>query len=168
MLKAIGSRKNLEMHPFYDIVADLLQTEEVQQLRAFRHHIQTTRLQHSINVSYYNYKICRLLGWNAVSAARAGLLHDLFFYDRKQYVRAAGESFHNARHPRMACAAADALVPLTRLEKDMILKHMWPATPLRLPRYRETLVIVMVDKYCALLEVTLPLLARLFRRPAHA
>ena len=168
MLKAIGSRKNLEFHPFYDAISDLLMTDEVQQLRAFRHHIQTTRLQHSINVSFYNYQICRFFGWNAVSAARAGLLHDLFFYNRKEYIRVAGESFHNARHPKLACAAADALVPLTRLEKDMILKHMWPVTPLKLPRYRETMVIVLVDKYCALLELTLPLFARLFRRRAKA
>lgn len=164
MLCAIGSKKNLEKLPYYDIISDLLGTSEVQQLRAFRHHVRTTRLQHSINVSYYNYLICRFFGWNATSAARAGLLHDLFFYNRKEYDRAPRESFHNARHPKLACAAAEELIPLTRLEEDIILKHMWPVTPLKIPRYRESIVIVIVDKYCAILELTVPLMKRVFHK----
>lgn len=44
----------------------------------------TSRFQHSLNVSYYSFIICRKFGLDAYSAARAGLLHDLYYYDWKQ------------------------------------------------------------------------------------
>ena len=81
MLRAIGSRKDLKQQTYYELVADLLENESVQSLKQYRHHIKTTRFQHSVNVSYYNYLICKFFRWDAVSAARAGLLHDLYFYE---------------------------------------------------------------------------------------
>ena len=41
---------------------------------------------------------------------------------------------------------------ITELEKDIIVKHMFPLN-IALPRYRETVVIILVDKYCGLIEV---------------
>lgn len=37
-------------------------------------------------------------------------------------------------------------------------------TPTRVPRYKESMVIVLTDKYCALLEVTIPLFRKIFRQ----
>lgn len=164
MLQAIGSKKDLELLPFYDMISDLLENETVQSLKQFRHHVQTTRFQHSLNVAYYNYIFCKRFGWDARSAARAGMLHDLFFYNRKEYIRKSGEAFHNKRHPQMACSEASQLFTLSTREKDIILKHMWPMTPTRVPRYKESMVIVLTDKYCALLEVTIPLFRKIFRQ----
>ena len=36
-------------------------------------------------------------------------------------------------------------------EKDMIIKHMWPVT-LAVPKYKETFIITLVDKYFAVAE----------------
>ncbi len=166
MLQAIGSKQDLALLPFYGIISDLLTLTEVQKLQEFRHHKRTTRFQHSLNVAYYNYLLCRRFGLDAEAGARAGMLHDLFFYNRKEYVRVSGEAFHNARHPRMACDAADHLCELSAVERDMILKHMWPVTITKLPRYRESLVIVLVDKFCAILEISSPLLKRVFPKKA--
>ena len=41
---------------------------------------------------------------------------------------------------------------LNEVEKDIILKHMWPLT-IRFPRYREAYIVTFVDKYCAIKEV---------------
>ena len=57
MLHAIGSGKELTKMQYYALVSDILEDEAVQRLQFFRHHRFTTRLQHSINVSYYNYLI---------------------------------------------------------------------------------------------------------------
>jgi len=46
------------------------------------------------------------------------------------------------------------------LEKDIIRKHMWPATK-ELPSYKESYVVSFVDKYCAVLEVVAPQLEKL-------
>lgn len=156
MIKAVGSKKNLLELPFYSCISDIFENEEIQKLGDFTHHIYTTRLQHSLNVSYYNYIICKFFHLNAVSAARAGLLHDMFFYNRKEYIRKIGEKSHNSRHPGIAVENAREHFYIDSLESDIIEKHMWPMAIKQLPKYKETYVIVLVDKYCALLELLAP------------
>lgn len=152
MFKAILSNKNLsECSEYYSCVSDLLNNDMVLKLREFRHHIGTTRFQHSLNVSYYNFRLCKLLKLDAKSAARAGLLHDFFFYNRKEHVSAEHRS-HAAEHAIVAFENASGMFPLNELESDMIVNHMWPMT-VRLPRHRETFAITLVDKFCAVAEV---------------
>lgn len=153
MLKAILSKKDVtSVREYYNCVKDLLCDSNVQRLEQFSHHSGTTRFQHSLNVSYYNFLVCRRLKLNARSAARAGLLHDLFFYDRREHIPVKGEGWHGVGHPKIAFMNASEMFPLSQLEGDMIVNHMWPLSP-RLPRYRETFVITLVDKFCAMAEV---------------
>ena len=42
-------------------------------------------------------------------------------------------------------------LPKNKIEKDMIIKHMWPVT-LAIPRYPQTFILTLVDKYCATME----------------
>lgn len=154
LYKVIFSRRELtDLPEYFNCVSDLLENSEVQQLGGFAHHKGTTRLQHSLNVSYYNYLICRKLNLDARSAARAGLLHDLFLYDRKEHERVDGEGWHGVGHPKIAFFNAVELFPLNDREADMIVNHMFPVTP-HLPRYRETWIIQFVDKFCALGELS--------------
>ena len=165
MLKAIGSRKELSFSEYYSSVSDIIGCRQLIRLRSITHHISTTRFQHCLNVSYYSWLVCRKLGLNARSAARAGLLHDLFFYDRKEYnnSREKGQLSHSAMHAFIAVQNAAELTPLTPLERDMIEKHMWPATR-PLPKYKETYIITLIDKYCAVLEFCLPKLTGLHEK----
>lgn len=152
MLKAILSRKDLSLNSeYYSYVHDLLECGAVNDLGEYAHHIGTSRLQHSLNVSYYNYKLCRLFRLDAKAAARGGLLHDLFFYDRRQHERI--RNGHCAEHANIALYNASMLFPITELEGDIILNHMWPMTP-HLPRHAETYMITLVDKFCAVAELT--------------
>lgn len=41
---------------------------------------------------------------------------------------------------------------MNEIEIDIIKKHMWPLT-IVLPKYKEALVVMLVDKYCALMEM---------------
>ena len=156
-LKVTGSRKNIMQseYEFYDLIADLLQSQEVQGLKNYQHHIMTTRFQHCLNVSYYNYKICRFLKLDADSAAVAGLLHDLYYYDTKAYTSQKPEIRHSRNHPRRALQNAEKMLQLNDRERDMISKHMWPVTTDR-PKYAETYLITFVDKYCAMIDFILP------------
>ena len=87
MLKAILSRKDLtQEQEFFGCVEDLLNDENVLRLKNFKHHYGATRFQHCLNVSYYNFLLCRFFGLDARAAARGGMLHDLFFYNRKEHV----------------------------------------------------------------------------------
>ena len=152
MLKAILSNKELtENSEYYSCVRDLLTCGDVRNLSEYPHHIGTSRFQHSLNVSYYNFKLCRLFHLDAKAAARAGLLHDLFFYDRKTHKKI--RNGHCAEHANIALYNASMRFSISELEGDMILNHMWPMTP-RLPRHAETYMITLVDKFCATAELT--------------
>lgn len=153
MLRAVLSRKDIsESGEYFDIVRDLLADKNILRLREFSHHSGTTRFQHCLNVSYYNYKLCRLLHLDARAGARAGLFHDLFFYDRREHTPVEGEGWHGVGHPKIAFHNASELFSISQVEGDMIVNHMWPLS-LQLPHYRETYVIQLVDKFCACAEV---------------
>ena len=94
-------------------------------------HGNTTCKTHCIQVSYLGYRICRRYGGNWRSAARAGLLHDLFLYDWHTHARETGEHFHGFTHPRRALENACLHFQLTDEEQNIILRHMWPLTPRR-------------------------------------
>ncbi len=157
MLKAICSRKELSESAYYACISDIIDSPELAKLKSIKHHIYTTRFQHCLNVSYYGYLICRRLKLDARSAARAGLMHDLFYYDRKTYnsERLKGQPNHSRRHSDIAVKNAVMLTDISDIERDMIEKHMWPVTRPK-PSYKETYVITFVDKYCAVLEFCVP------------
>lgn len=89
MNKVIGSRVDLNDDnnkyavEFRTYIEDLFDNDTVQKLDRFTQHFHTSRLQHSLNVSYYSYRIAKVIGCDCRAAARAGLLHDLFWYDWK-------------------------------------------------------------------------------------
>lgn len=157
MLKAIGSKKELSSDSYYAYVKDIIDSSALDRLKEITHHISTTRFQHCLNVSYYTYLICKKLRLDARAAARAGLLHDLFYYDRKKYNRskAKGQLSHSSMHARLAAENAAVLTNITALERDMIENHMWPMTR-QLPKYKESYIITLTDKYCAILEFCIP------------
>ncbi len=124
----------------------------VQQMKRYVHHGSTSCFKHSVHVSYYNYLICKKLGFDYYAAAKAGLLHDLFLYDWHDYTPAYGERLHGFEHPKKALQNARSRFSITNKEADIIEKHMFPLT-LSLPKYKETCVIVMTDKFCSVCEV---------------
>ena len=63
-------------------------------------------------------------------------------------------------HPRIAVRNARKLVNLNKKEEDIILKHMWGAT-IAPPKYKESYIVTMVDKYWAVKEAATPLRNRL-------
>ncbi|GEO73424.1 HD superfamily hydrolase [Levilactobacillus namurensis DSM 19117] len=135
------------------IVSDLLAQEPVQRLANYTQHHHSNRLDHSISVSYNSYLIAKKLHLNARATARGGLLHDLFYYDWRTTKFDLGS--HAFIHPRVALRNAEKLTDLTPMEKDIILKHMWGAT-LAMPRYRESMIVSLVDDYEAVHEFTGP------------
>ena len=146
---------------YVSIVADLLAQPAVQKLANYTQHHHSTRLQHSIAVSYDSYKIAKKMHLDYRSTARAGLLHDLFYYDWRTTKFNLGT--HAFIHPRVALRNAEKLTPLNKKEKDIILKHMFGAT-LAVPRYPESLILSLVDDFEAEHEFFGPLRAKMRRK----
>ncbi|MBK0348737.1 HD domain-containing protein [Aerococcaceae bacterium zg-ZJ1578] len=136
---------------YIDLIADLLETNEVQRLETFVHHKVTNRLAHSISVSYRSYLWAKRLNLDTRAVARAGLLHDLFFYEGANKHLIGGKG-HNWEHPRIALKNALKLTELTDLEQDIIVKHMFGAT-LSPPKYPESLIVSLMDKQSAISEL---------------
>lgn len=137
------------------LIQDLMDTEEVQSLETFVHHKVTNRLAHSISVSYRSYRWAKRLGLDTRAIARAGLLHDLFFYEGMDKHLIGGKG-HNWEHPRIALDNALKLTDLSELEQDIIVKHMFGAT-LAPPRYLESFIVCLMDKQSAIHELSVGL-----------
>jgi len=137
---------------FIEITKDLLTNEKVKEMKNYRQHYDISTYEHCLNVSYISYKICKKLKLDYISMARAAMLHDLFLYDwRNSKKRLHLNQYHAFAHPKIALENASKLFDLNEKEKDIIVKHMWPVT-IKLPKYKETYIITLVDKYCTLCE----------------
>lgn len=136
---------------FAAIIDDLLQDEDVQSMQTLPQHGKACNCyEHSLYVAYLSFLICRKFNLDYVAAARGGLLHDFYLCDWR-------ETSHGLRrlwaHPYMALENAKRKYRLSAKEEDIIVKHMWPLTR-PLPRHKESFVVSMADKLCALLEMS--------------
>ena len=138
---------------YMEIVKDIISNEMVLKMKQYRQHFNITCFDHCLFVSYNMYIICKKQNIDYKSAARAGLVHDLFLYDWRK--REEGrKGFHAFTHPRASYENAKKIFTPNKIEKDIILKHMWPVTP-KFPRYKESFLITYVDKYFACVEKSL-------------
>ena len=140
---------------FQEIIQDLIQNPTVQEMKNFRQHCNTSCYKHCMQVAYFTYIACKRLKLDYVSATRAAMLHDLFLYDwRKKYRSIELPGLHAFVHPKIALKNASEIFELNDIEKDIIEKHMWPVT-FSLPKYKESYIVTIMDKYSACLETYL-------------
>ena len=57
----INKPENEIAKDFINCIDELLKNSEVKKLDEYSQHLNTSRLQHSINVSYYSYLFCKYL-----------------------------------------------------------------------------------------------------------
>ena len=135
---------------FNDIISDIVTNPVVMDMKKFYQHYDCTCFDHCLSVAFYSYLICKKLKLDYKSMARAAMLHDLFLYDWR--VRQPDrKGLHAFKHPYVAYKNASSLFDINDKEKDIILKHMWPLTVIP-PKYLESYIITLVDKFCALQE----------------
>lgn len=139
---------------FFEEIRDIAKHPVVKHMKKYTHHGKTTCYRHCLNVAYYNYWLCRLLRLDARSAARAGMLHDLFLYDWHTHAARTGDHFHGLTHPGAAYRNARRNFRLNKTEKDIIINHMWPVTFYRMPKTKEGWLTTFTDKYCGAFETT--------------
>lgn len=136
---------------YYSIVEDLLEHEVFLELKNFTHHHSQTRYDHCISVSYNAYRLGKSMGLDYVSIARAGLLHDLFFYDTNS--SSINNRLHLKNHPKIALENAKEITEVNDTMEDIILNHMMGVTLSR-AKTKEGVLVSLVDKYMAISEVT--------------
>lgn len=142
---------DIDKKEFEEIIKDIKNNTSVLSLKEHIQHMKSSRYEHCYAVAYYTYIISKRLGLDYISATRGAMLHDFYFYDWRKKGVEGQKKFHAFRHPRIAFNNANENFDLNDVEKDIILKHMWPLT-LTFPRYSESYIVTLVDKYCATRE----------------
>ncbi|HOA33780.1 MAG: HD domain-containing protein [Clostridiales bacterium] len=135
---------------FFQYIDDLYFREELQGMSVYPQHGDINRVQHILSVAYLSYVLAKKYNARVKEVCRGAILHDLFYYD--WHVGEKGHRLHGYRHPGFALKNARALTVLNKIEEDIIKRHMWPLTPTP-PRYKESYIVTLADKYCAWQEI---------------
>ena len=138
---------DFDNYEYNDIVRDILNNREFSKLENYKHH-GINRLEHSKRVSFYSYKLCKKFKLDYVSAARGGLLHDFFKNDYKNSKRKK----LLLEHPKYALYNAKKHFKLNKIEKDIIKSHMFPVNIKVIPKYKESLIVTLIDKIACIYE----------------
>ena len=123
----------------------------IQQTRQFIQHGSTTVYDHSVRVAYYSLVLAELLHLqeHQQELIRGALLHDYFLYDWHE--KDKSHNLHGFRHPYTALENADKDYHLSKRERNIIVRHMFPLIPIP-PVFMEGWIVCMVDKGCSIYE----------------
>ena len=154
-------KNNIE---YYTCIKELIETPVVLQMNQYIQHGNTTCLSHCLSVSYKSYIIAKKLNLDYEAVARAALLHDLFLYDwhKKEREKHLFQK-HGFTHPKLALENALKYFELSEKEKDIIIKHMWPLTLRQVPKYKESILVSIIDKYSSTSETIIYILKIIFK-----
>ena len=127
------------------IINNIMKNEEFKKIENIKHH-NTNRLNHSIKVSYYSYKIAKSLKLDYKEVARGGLLHD-FYTDKISECDNVKDKIKlfSIQHPKDAVSNATTHFNLSEKEIDIIESHMFPID-YKIPKYAESWIVSFVDK----------------------
>ena len=138
---------------YLEIISQILNHPEFQKRKEYHHHENRSVYVHSLMVSYKSYKIAKKLKLDYRSAAIGGLLHDFYYNDWQTNPKKVKKitEMHGFVHPKEALENSIKLFPklIDKKTADIISKHMFPLT-IKPPRYLESWIITMVDKYVSL------------------
>lgn len=117
-------------------------------------HGNVTVFEHSVNVAEISIAFAEKLPItvNEESLIKGALLHDYFLCDWHNKEQSPG--LHGFKHPYIALKNAEEDYDLNDIEKNIILRHMFPLVPIP-PRCKEAWIVCVADKYCALGETVL-------------
>lgn len=134
---------NMYSDAYYNrLIKDILQNKEFMRMKEIEHH-GTTRYQHSMRVSFYSYRIAKLLHLDYRETARAGLLHDFFLSEDERTMK--DKFLSTFTHPRYAVQNSKKYFSLSKKEVNIIESHMFPIYR-TIPIYAESWLVSTVDK----------------------
>lgn len=143
--------KKQEKQIFFNLISDLLCSEIVNKMKLYTQHGNVSTYEHSLFVAYYSYflslKISKKL--DAKSIVRGAFLHDFYLYD---WHKNKNNKLHGFSHAKIALKNAEEYFKLNNIEKNIIISHMWPLNITFIPKYSESFIVCLVDKWCAILE----------------
>ena len=143
----------LEMIKYYG--KEILESNNMRKEKTFIQHGNISVFDHSVNVAIECLKLAHKLGIpvDLKSLIRGALLHDYFLYDWHE--KDKSHRLHGFIHAEKALINAEKEYELNDIEKNMIYCHMFPLN-LRIPKYRESILLTIADKIVATKETLEP------------
>lgn len=140
-----------EMDRVEKYIVEIIEKSRLMETNQYIHHGNTTILQHDIAVARKAFWISQKLKLKISEKEMifGAMLHDYYFYD--WHVKDKSHRLHGYYHPGLSLKNAMEDIELTLIEQDIIGKHMFPLT-LCPPKYKESIVVCLADKLCALDE----------------
>ena len=146
----------MKREKYYEIINDkafdILNNEKFNSQKKFMQHGKTSTYDHIFNVAIMSLQISNKFNikCDEKSLIRGALLHDYCLYDWHENDKS--HRLHGFRHAKKALINARNDYDLNSIEENIIYTHMFPLN-LRLPKYKESIIICLADKVCALLEM---------------
>lgn len=134
----------------------LEQEGRLSQCREFMQHGDYSVYDHVVNVALRSLAFADWLERRGVkvdraSLVRGALLHDYFLYDWHNPDPNDPLNLRGYTHPWTALRNAEQDFQLTKRERTIIVRHMFPLTVIP-PTCREAWIVCMADKLCAVRE----------------
>ena len=136
---------------FNDFFRYISNSGQFSKTRPFIQHGDTSVYSHCVAVAYvslwFSYRLH--LSVSKQSLLMGAFLHDYFLYDWHE--NDPSHRLHGFTHPKRALINATADWNLSDRTQNIILRHMFPLTPVP-PACREAWLVCLADKVCALAE----------------
>lgn len=137
---------------FYDELKFICDNTRILESGNHVQHGSVSVLLHSVAIAYYSHSVSRVfkISVSEKELIRGALLHDYFLYD--WHIKEGKRPLHGPYHPKIALENARRNLELTKVEEDIISRHMFPLTPVP-PKYKESILVCLVDKACSIYEI---------------
>lgn len=131
---------------------DIISSPGMQSEKEYVQHGNISCYDHSLSVAYMSVWMANKMRINVdmKSLIRGALLHDYFLYD--WHVPDKSHRLHGFHHAKTALRNARRDFSINEREANIISTHMFPLN-LRLPRYKESIIVNLADKICATCEI---------------
>lgn len=136
----------------HELGKEILNSDNMKREKRFIQHANVSTYEHSIGVATMSLTLAAIfrVKVDKVSLVRGALLHDFFLYD--WHDKTAMPKAHAYLHPLIAFDNAKKEFKLNAIEKNIIQAHMFPLS-IVMPKYKESWIVVMADKICAMNEI---------------
>jgi len=136
----------------HELGKEILASDNMKREKRFIQHANVSTYEHSIGVATMSLTLAAIfrVKVDKVSLVRGALLHDFFLYD--WHDKTAMPKAHAYLHPLIAFDNAKKEFKLNAIEKNIIQAHMFPLS-IVMPKYKESWIVVMADKICAMNEI---------------
>ncbi len=131
---------------------DILNSDSFKSEMRYIQHGTISCYEHSMAVAYMSISIAlrQKKDVDMRSLVRGALLHDYFLYDWHE--KNQGHGLHGFFHAGISLRNARRDFILNKIEENIIYRHMFPLNISRIPNCKESAIVCIADKICALYE----------------